>query len=688
MSKRLLVIIQIMLAFAALAGSIYVAITPANSLIKWYSSDDAFFYYKVAVNFLSGHGFSFDGINLSNGFHPLWMLVCLSVFWLAKFDLVLPLRVLVVVSGMINAATTVVLFRLLIKKIHPAAAIVSAFLWALLPSIYSTIVTQGMESGISAFFIVLLAYKASTLLDSDALITKKPMVEAGLIGVFTIFARLDNVFIVAIIGFFLMFRITRITRRLIFDLVTIAIAMVLSWVIRFGLEGFRTNAYSIYPMLGVAILVKPIVYYFSGLYQGFGSRKILKKILLQILAAGMSFVLMYAIMGSLNRLGVFTMFSRSVLAIDAAVCAGLIFASRLFQKAEPPMLSPFVRARDWVRSNWKDVLLRGVMFALPIALLMGIYVCYNKVVFGTFAPISGQIKVWWHTLPNTVYAQPASLLTILGLDPSGVNGPWSLITLRINDLAVALMKLTGRENSTLHSSIFLILFLLFIVTVLYALNLKSASAGKKAFTLVLPALVLGCLFQIAYYNTVGYQGIRQWYWVAQMLVIIMMMSILLDMLFTWLDLYKPAHLWSGVLAFLVVFTILTRHINFISQTFRFNIPKESREVFLSETREVEQFTEPGVYIGMTGGGLVGYFIQDRTVVNLDGLINSREYFQALQAGTAQAFLDAIPLNCVYGNPYMLLESDPYKSFLGDRLLEVGTIRGYDNFILYRYDPKQ
>jgi len=677
-----------MLAFAALAGSIYVAITPANSLIKWYSSDDAFFYYKVAVNFLSGHGFSFDGINLSNGFHPLWMLVCLSVFWLAKFDLVLPLRVLVVVSGMINAATTVVLFRLLIKKIHPAAAIVSAFLWALLPSIYSTIVTQGMESGISAFFIVLLAYKASTLLDSDALITKKPMVEAGLIGVFTIFARLDNVFIVAIIGFFLMFRITRITRRLIFDLVTIAIAMVLSWVIRFGLEGFRTNAYSIYPMLGVAILVKPIVYYFSGLYQGFGSRKILKKILLQILAAGMSFVLMYAIMGSLNRLGVFTMFSRSVLAIDAAVCAGLIFASRLFQKAEPPMLSPFVRARDWVRSNWKDVLLRGVMFALPIALLMGIYVCYNKVVFGTFAPISGQIKVWWHTLPNTVYAQPASLLTILGLDPSGVNGPWSLITLRINDLAVALMKLTGRENSTLHSSIFLILFLLFIVTVLYALNLKSASAGKKAFTLVLPALVLGCLFQIAYYNTVGYQGIRQWYWVAQMLVIIMMMSILLDMLFTWLDLYKPAHLWSGVLAFLVVFTILTRHINFISQTFRFNIPKESREVFLSETREVEQFTEPGVYIGMTGGGLVGYFIQDRTVVNLDGLINSREYFQALQAGTAQAFLDAIPLNCVYGNPYMLLESDPYKSFLGDRLLEVGTIRGYDNFILYRYDPKQ
>ena len=41
-----------------------------------------------------------------------------------------------------------------------------------------------------------------------------------------------------------------------------------------------------------------------------------------------------------------------------------------------------------------------------------------------------------------------------------------------------------------------------------------------------------------------------------------------------------------------------------------------------------------------------------------------------------------------GNPYMLKESDPYKDILGGRLIEIGLIRGYDDFILYRYEPNQ
>ena len=689
MTKRLSVIVQIILAFAALAGSVYVALTPANSLIRWYNSDDAFFYYKVAVNFISGNGFSFDGINLSNGFHPLWMIVCLSVFWLAKFDLILPLRVLIIVSGLFNAATALVIYHLLIKKVHPAAAVVSSFLWVLVPSIYAIVTEQGMESGISVFFIALLAYKASTLLDSREEITKKQMVEAGFVGVLTILARLDNVFIVAMVGFFLMFRITRVSRRLIFDIVTTGIAMILSWIIRFGLEGFRTNSYSIYPMLGVAILVKPIVYYFCGMYQGFGAKKVLSKFGLQLLASFTAFLFMFGIMASLNRLGVFDMFSRSVLAIDAVVCTVFIFILRLFQKPEPlVMRSPMGQVNDWFKANWKQALLRGCMFALPIALLMGIYVSFNKVIFGSFAPVSGQIKVWWNTLPNTVYAQPSSLLTMLGLDPSGADGPWSLITMRINTVAVALMKLTGHENSTLHSTIFLILFLLCLLAVLYALNLKSAQAGRKAFTLVLPALVLGSLFQIAYYNTVGYQGIRAWYWVVQMLVIVLLLSILLDLFFNWLDQYKPLRLWSGLLAVLIIALIAVRHVNHIQLTYPFSIPEANREAFLSETREMESFTEPGSKIGMTGGGLVGYFIQDRTVVNLDGLINSLEYFTAMRSGTAQAFLDALPLDYVYGNPYMLKESDPYKDILDGRLIKIGLIHGADNFILYLYEPNQ
>ena len=45
---------------------------------------------------------------------------------------------------------------------------------------------------------------------------------------------------------------------------------------------------------------------------------------------------------------------------------------------------------------------------------------------------------------------------------------------------------------------------------------------------------------------------------------------------------------------------------------------------------LEEHTEPGSIIGITGGGNIGYFIHDRTVTNMDGLINSYPYFQALQ----------------------------------------------------------
>ena len=101
---------QIGIFLLGICGSIYVSLTPANSMMNWYSIDDAFYYYKVAQNVLTGHGFTFDQINLTNGFHPLWMVICLGVFWLSRFNLLLPLRVLILVSGILNGLTGVSTF--------------------------------------------------------------------------------------------------------------------------------------------------------------------------------------------------------------------------------------------------------------------------------------------------------------------------------------------------------------------------------------------------------------------------------------------------------------------------------------------------------------------------------------------------------------------------------------------------
>ena len=91
MQKRWCISFELILILVILLSHVYVATRPPNSLMNWYSSDDAFYYYKVAQNISEGKGITFDGLSSTNGFHPLWMLVCIPVFALARFSLILPL---------------------------------------------------------------------------------------------------------------------------------------------------------------------------------------------------------------------------------------------------------------------------------------------------------------------------------------------------------------------------------------------------------------------------------------------------------------------------------------------------------------------------------------------------------------------------------------------------------------------
>jgi hypothetical protein len=56
---------------------------------------------------------------------------------------------------------------------------------------------------------------------------------------------------------------------------------------------------------------------------------------------------------------------------------------------------------------------------------------------------------------------------------------------------------------------------------------------------------------------------------------------------------------------------------------------------------------------MTGGGNVGYFISERTVINMDGLINSKDYFHALQDRQAPVFLSEEGMTVIFANAQML-----------------------------------
>lgn len=681
-------ILQAVLFFFGIAGGVYASMVPANSLMRWYNIDDAFYYYKVAQNVLSGYGFTFDQINLTNGFHPLWMVVCLGVFWLSRINLLLPLRVLVLVSALFNAFTGILLFRLISKALQPRSAFIGALTWILLPPIYGNVIVHGMEAAISSFFMVALLLATVNLLSlpDGQRIKKKYFLLVGTIAGLTVLARLDNVFFVLAVGLFLLFRIRKIKPALFFDLMAIVFSGFLAWVLRLGLNVFETGAHSVYPMVIFSSITKPVAYYFAGLY---GSRKKLTPIQLTtriiITTAGTS-IISLVIFVALNKFGILKFFSKSVLLIEAIITLILILFLHLVikQAISEGFQTPYNKFKNYLQSSWRRILSEGTFFALPITILLGTYVTLNRIFFGTFMPVSGQIKQWWSTLPNTIYAHKHTLLTVLGLSPAPGYGPWSLATSQFYDLAKSFSKILKLEDYRADNYFFTVSLFVFLAVTMALMAAKNGKMARKAFQLMIPAVVIGSILQIGYYTTVGYQHTRSWYWVAEMIAIVLLSTLLIDILFNWLKQKLVMRIVSGIITTGLVVYICILHVRYIDNLVPMQVPPSLQAEYLSETRQLQDHTGEGSLIGMTGGGNIAYFLENRTIINLDGLINSAEYFHALKTGTAREFLDRLPLDYVYGRAYVLLISDPYNQVFKDRLDEKNGIKGVGDFTLYRY----
>jgi uncharacterized membrane protein (UPF0136 family) len=84
--------------------------------------------------------------------------VNIPIFALARFDLILPLRVLILVLAGLRAATSILIYHLLKKVIARPIAMLAALYWAFDYYIHWTAYQQGLETGLAAFCLVLLLF--------------------------------------------------------------------------------------------------------------------------------------------------------------------------------------------------------------------------------------------------------------------------------------------------------------------------------------------------------------------------------------------------------------------------------------------------------------------------------------------------------------------------------------------------
>jgi hypothetical protein len=295
---------------------------------------------------------------------------------------------------------------------------------------------------------------------------------------------------------------------------------------------------------------------------------------------------------------------------------------------------------------------------------LGIYTLWSKLAFGTFSPVSGQIKRWWGSFPSRVYGGAArDPLAFFGVNAEGDFNAWAPITNIIaewHNQAKWMYSLPIKYD--LRYAIFLALVGLILVILLL---INRRRAARITYQLALLPLLAGAGLQVIQYNITGYAALKEWYWVSQMVFITLAGCLLLDILTQ-----RFRRIPIASIAFSTLILLWGAHSVFdfarlAARQMPYGVTPADTP-YMEVATFVETYTEPDSLVGMTGGGNVGYFIQNRTIVNMDGLINSYPYFQANKAGHGSDYLHKMGLDYIFANPNFL-EIQPYRGQYTDRL---------------------
>lgn len=659
-----------------------------NFANNWFIRDDAYYYFKIAQNISMGLGSTMDGIHLTNGYHPLWMLVCIPIFALARFDLILPLRVLLIVMSLLSVSTAIILYQLLSATVSRLTGMLAAIYWVFSPFVVWSYYRQGLESGIGLFFTMLFLYMVYKF--EQGWRKTQPNIQQiallGFVAALVAFSRLDLIFFTIVAGIWIVFRATPIRYLLPLDILAIFAAALIAFITRLGLPDYYNSTNATMIMIAAALIIKIPVFYFCGLYQQPASWKPLKVLQNILLAVAASSVVLSILLLAGRVLHILPAFSAIILLLDAAFTFGFILIIRglTYVFRTPGINVLIVPSMGQLKKGWKDWLWEGSVYYGILGGLMAIYMLWSKFAFGTFTPISGQIKRWWGTFAIIIYGgTPKDALSFLALDPNGSNS-WGELTSLLRDWSNWLFYKDPASVSTIlwHNN-FLIIVAVAIIILCGILLLRRKQSVKAIVKAGLIPLLVGSWLQILSYNITGYSALKGWYWLTEQILSVFAIAILINTLF---DLLLKRWAVTRALTWVLV-AVLGTQMSFsywkVTSSLMPHGTTPPDAPYMDVIPFLEAHTKPGDIIGMTGGGSFAYFIHDRTVVNMDGLANNSDYFQAMKKGVGSDYLYDTGMRYVFANS-TILQGTPYRGQYTNRLETVAT---WDDKDLMRFVPK-
>ncbi len=650
---------EIILIVAIAAVHLYAATSDAyNFPASWFTRDDAYYYFKVAQNIGEGHGSTFDGIDFTNGYHPLWMLVCIPIFTLARFDLILPLRILLLVQGGLSAATAILIYRILKRVISEPFAIFAAAWWAFNWYIHGTLYEMGLESALAAFTAALLIYQLLKFERDwrNAPVTPRRVAGLAICALLALMSRLDLVFLALLAGAWIVLRDTRMRFLLPLDILLAMLGVLTSFIQRLGLPDYYTYTSAAALMMLCSAITKVAAYFLLGLYQppsNVSIRRELRQIVIAVTAS--SLVTGLVMLAASSLVGGFP---RTALIYDWLLnLAGMILLrglARLFtQNTNRAALPPI----ELLKSKWKNWLTESALYYGIVGGVLAVYMLANKLFIGAAMPVSGEIKRWWASFGLHTYGGVArNLLQFWAVDPQSEFNAWRPITFLLDAWHTQIGILRGSTYKIDY--IYVDLIVLTAVLWLIVLLVNRRAAVRASTQMALPLLFTASIIQIISYNALGYASMKEWYWITEPLFLVLANGLAVGILLKPIQRIRYARAALLVVAVLLCLP-LGRAFTIRTMTRMPHGRYHEKPPYIDVARFLEEHTPQGALIGMTGGGNVGYYIRGRTIVNMDGLINSPAYFEAFKQGKANDYMASIGLDYVFANPG-ILDGPPYR----------------------------
>lgn len=175
---------------ATATAAVAIACSPM-ALVRLFP-DDAFFYMKTAANLAGGAGSSFDGINSTNGYHPLYM------FLLAAVSSVVPLRGSAGLYAVMALDTVLTVAWLYAADACARALDMSKQLrLVLIAGLVPLAFTADYGTEVNVVLSLAWLFVAAAL---DVARSGRAGPRIGVVGALIVFARLDAVLFVALVG--------------------------------------------------------------------------------------------------------------------------------------------------------------------------------------------------------------------------------------------------------------------------------------------------------------------------------------------------------------------------------------------------------------------------------------------------------------------------------------------------------